>query len=278
MRVYEQCMLHALLRNGSHLPLLRSRAMERLKRSVAAHLLRFNLLRSMVAEEVRGGRLLVKNQAANKMVSKLSGGMRKRAHIAFDIVSGSRVLLLDEPTSGLDSETTLEALRSVRQHVQAGAAHAGQVGMSNPSAVVVIHQPSVEAMQQGFDYLLLLRPVRSSSGASFGTPAIRARVGGIESPCLIAVEPNFDAAVPTVGLLHGQPMHLLCARRQSQQDGASSDRRSWHSFGARAWHQRRSALLHAQQPDSHEGRCFANRRTAPYSRPGARYAVVSGGH
>ena len=42
------------------------------------------------------------SDAADKMVSDISGGMKKRAGLARAIVRNPRIILYDEPTSGLD--------------------------------------------------------------------------------------------------------------------------------------------------------------------------------
>jgi ABC-type multidrug transport system ATPase subunit len=41
----------------------------------------------------------------NKLVSELSGGMKRKLSLAMAIVSKPKVIVLDEPTSGLDVES-----------------------------------------------------------------------------------------------------------------------------------------------------------------------------
>ncbi|MEU8892605.1 ABC transporter ATP-binding protein [Streptomyces sp. NPDC048442] len=57
---------------------------------------------------------------ARTRVRDLSGGERKRAGIAAEMLTRPRVLFLDEPTSGLDPVTGAELLHTLRQLTGAG--------------------------------------------------------------------------------------------------------------------------------------------------------------
>ncbi len=57
---------------------------------------------------------------ADIRVGDLSGGQRKRASIAVELLTRPRVLFLDEPTSGLDPATAIEVLGVVRELARAG--------------------------------------------------------------------------------------------------------------------------------------------------------------
>jgi len=48
------------------------------------------------------------------LVSRLSGGQRKRVSIALEVLTGRRLLLLDEPTSGLDPATDRDVMALLR--------------------------------------------------------------------------------------------------------------------------------------------------------------------
>jgi len=92
----------------------------------------------------------------DERVRGVSGGERKRANIAVQLISNPKVLFMDEPTSGLDSfqaQSVMEAMKAV--------AAAGRLVIS------VIHQPRSSIFKM-FDDLLLL-----SSGQSiyFGKAA-----------------------------------------------------------------------------------------------------------
>src|SRR4051812_14214706 len=68
---------------------------------------------------------------ADVRVGDLSGGQRKRASIAVELLTEPRVFFLDEPTSGLDPATGAELLRVLRRRAASGPAvvftpHAGQ--------------------------------------------------------------------------------------------------------------------------------------------------------
>jgi ABC-type multidrug transport system ATPase subunit len=54
-------------------------------------------------------------ERSDTVVASLSGGQRKRASIAVEMLTEPRVFFLDEPTSGLDPATGAELLRTLRE-------------------------------------------------------------------------------------------------------------------------------------------------------------------
>jgi len=81
----------------------------------------------------------------NEKVRGISGGERKRANIATQLISDPYILFLDEPTSGLDSFQAL----SVMQCIKDMATTYGRMVIS------VVHQPR-SSIYDMFDQLLLL--------------------------------------------------------------------------------------------------------------------------
>lgn len=80
----------------------------------------------------------------NEKVRGVSGGERKRANIAVQLISNPAVLFLDEPTSGLDSfqsQAVMEAMKNM--------------SLNNRLVISVIHQPR-SSIYDMFDKLLLL--------------------------------------------------------------------------------------------------------------------------
>jgi ABC-type multidrug transport system ATPase subunit len=80
----------------------------------------------------------------DEKVRGVSGGERRRASIAVQMISNPTVLFLDEPTSGLDSfqaQSVMEAMKSI--------------AMNNRLVISVIHQPR-SSIYNMFDRLLLL--------------------------------------------------------------------------------------------------------------------------
>lgn len=53
--------------------------------------------------------------AADRVVSTYSGGMRRRLDIAMSLVGKSQLIFLDEPTTGLDPEARIEVWKMVKE-------------------------------------------------------------------------------------------------------------------------------------------------------------------
>lgn len=60
------------------------------------------------------------DEKAHSMIRALSGGQRKRASIAVELLSDPSLLFLDEPASGLDPGTERSLMHSLRQMADAG--------------------------------------------------------------------------------------------------------------------------------------------------------------
>jgi ABC-type multidrug transport system ATPase subunit len=84
------------------------------------------------------------NAHARTRVDRLSGGQRKRASVAMELLTGPSLLILDEPTSGLDPALDRQVMTMLRQLADAGR-----------TVVVVTHSLTFLDM---CDQVLLLAP------------------------------------------------------------------------------------------------------------------------
>lgn len=93
-------------------------AMENLK--IFARLLGFSRAESKSkAEELLAEFSLT--EAANRQLSKFSGGMRRRLDLAASLLSSPPLIFLDEPTTGLDPRTRTQMWQTIRTLVKNGS-------------------------------------------------------------------------------------------------------------------------------------------------------------
>jgi ABC-2 type transport system ATP-binding protein len=59
--------------------------------------------------------------AANRVLSKFSGGMRRRLDLAVSLISQPPLIFLDEPTTGLDPRTRTQMWQTIRNLVKGGS-------------------------------------------------------------------------------------------------------------------------------------------------------------
>ncbi|RUP05136.1 MAG: ATP-binding cassette domain-containing protein [Mycobacterium sp.] len=154
-------------------------------------------------------------QHADTRVDQLSGGQRKRASVALELLTGPSLLILDEPTSGLDPALDLQVMTMLRQLADAGR-------------VVLVVTHSLTYLDV-CDQVLLMAPGGKTAflgppdeiGAAMGTTNwahIFAKVGADPDEAnrrfLAQSRPFIPTATQTPGDL-GAPAHTSAARQFS---------------------------------------------------------------
>ncbi|NDV10659.1 ATP-binding cassette domain-containing protein, partial [Rhodococcus sp. IEGM 248] len=124
---------------------------------------------------------------ADTRIDRLSGGQRKRASVALELLTGPSLLILDEPTSGLDPALDRQVMAMLRQ-----LADAGRVVLVALTAAVV-HGDDVRVLEPGRVVGLPLEPgtgvvvlgegrVQHLQGGPPRQPRMRRRVHGAHAP------------------------------------------------------------------------------------------------
>lgn len=102
----------------------------------------------------------------SNLIKGISGGEKKRAAIAVELIASPSLIFLDEPTSGLDSFAAMELVQNLK-----AIAAAGNV------VCMTVHQPSSELFAL-FDQIICLRKGRTFyQGAAKDIPATFRRAG-----------------------------------------------------------------------------------------------------
>ena len=143
---------------------------------------------------------------ADTRVDKLSGGQRKRASVAMELLTGPSLLILDEPTSGLDPALDRQVMTMLRQ-----LADAGRV------VLVVTHSLSYLDV---CDQVLLLAPggMTAFSGPPSQIGPTMGTTNWADIFSTVARDP--DAANQRFLALHGPPPHTA-ARADTGRPGQS---------------------------------------------------------
>ena len=101
--VYDNLTVHDMLRYTAELRLPRDTTVADREKAIQ------RVLKTVALEEHK-----------DKLISKLSGGQRKRASIAVELLPDPQLLFLDEPVSGLDPATERDLMQSLRQMTKLG--------------------------------------------------------------------------------------------------------------------------------------------------------------
>jgi len=61
--------------------------------------------------------LILRFQVGNELIRGISGGEKKRACIAMELITAPSVLFLDEPTTGLDASTANAVMVLLKRYI-----------------------------------------------------------------------------------------------------------------------------------------------------------------
>ncbi|MCY0939023.1 ATP-binding cassette domain-containing protein [Streptomyces sp. H34-S4] len=129
-------------------------------------------------------------EAAGRVASTWSGGMRRRLDLAAGLVTRPRVLFLDEPTTGLDPAAREQIWTAVRALAREG------------TSVLLTTQYLEEADRLADDIVVM----DHGRAAATGTPAeLKARIGAYAEVCVAEAEALAGAAAVLDQLTGGLP-------------------------------------------------------------------------
>ncbi|MFD5881125.1 ATP-binding cassette domain-containing protein [Streptomyces yangpuensis] len=130
-------------------------------------------------------------EAADRMASTWSGGMRRRLDLAAGLVTRPRVLFLDEPTTGLDP--------AAREHIWTAVRALAEEGTT-----VLLTTQYLEEADRLADDITVVSEGRALAG---GTPArLKARIGSRAEVAVTAREELAGAAAVLDRLTGGRPV------------------------------------------------------------------------
>ncbi|MHA6782823.1 ATP-binding cassette domain-containing protein [Pseudonocardia saturnea] len=140
--------------------------------------------------------------AADRPVSRLSGGMRRRLDLAIGMILTPAVLFLDEPTTGLDPRGRAEVWRAVRALVAGGT-------------TVLLTTQYLDEADQLADRISVLGGRGEGRVVAEGTPdALRERLGGDHLELVVRHPADLARAAALVERVAGAPVEVDADRRR----------------------------------------------------------------
>ncbi len=162
------------------------------------------------------GRFLFSGEEAEKPLSGLSGGERRRLSLAVLVQSGANVLILDEPTNHLDLESRealVDALRAFTGAVLL-VSHDRALLDAVGTRTIAVEDRSLHSYLGGWPEYVRVREERRAGGAAGATPPPRQGAGANGSS-----SPPAPAAAATAKAKRRQPgpsKNRLSAQQQAE--------------------------------------------------------------
>ena len=84
--------------------------------------------------------------SATANIKGISGGEKRRASVAIELVTSPVCIFLDEPTSGLDSEIAVTIMRTLQRIASAGR-----------TVALTVHQPNSDITDMFNDFIMMAK-------------------------------------------------------------------------------------------------------------------------